>query len=137
MPTTLEQTSSNRGNVTVIARKNIPTTDPIAINNDAFDDTNDFLIDKHEIKDILFQVQNTGGNGLSYEVYGSIDPITVAPAFNLIEWELTNNGSGNIAGGTNIIFSSTLYYTWLLIRLKREVPSNDTNARIIMTSGFE
>lgn len=135
MPTTITSTATNGAAQSRVPRRNgLEST--ITINNDNFDDVHDFLIEKRDIRTLGFQIQNTGSsNGLSFEIYGSIDPASTAPAFALTSWELTNNGSGNITALTNTIFESTFYYTWILIRLKRQTASMNTTAEILMTSG--
>lgn len=108
----------------------------IAIDNDNFDDAHDFLIDKRQIDTLDFQIKNIGDtNGLSFEIYGSIDPAIVAPAFALKDWELQNNGSGNIASLSNQIFESQSYLIRILIRLKRQSAGQDTISDILETSG--
>lgn len=135
MPTTITPTPTNGAAQNRVPRRNgLEST--ITIDNDNFADSKDFLIEKRDIRTLGFQIQNSGSsNGLSFEIYGSIDPASTAPAFALTEWELTVNGSGNIAALNNVIFESTFYFTWILIRLKRQTASNNTTAEILMTSG--
>lgn len=108
----------------------------IAINNDNFNDAHDFLIDKRQIDTLDFQIKNIGNtNGLSFEIYGSIDPAETAPAFALKDWELQTNGSGNIAALVNQIFEAKSYLIRVLIRLKRQTASLDTTSDILVTTG--
>jgi len=108
----------------------------ITIDNDNFDDAHDFLIDKRQIDTLNFQIQNLGSsNGLSFEIYGSIDPAETAPPFALKQWELQTNGSGDIASLTNKIFESKSYLIRVLIRLKRQTASQDTTSDILVTTG--
>ena len=135
MPTTITPTGTNGATQNRVPRNNgLEST--ITIDNDNFDDAHDFLIEKRDIRTLGFQIQNTGSsNGLSFEIYGSIDPASTAPAFALTSWELTNNGSGNITTLNNTIFESTFYYIWILVRLKRQTASLNTTAEILTTSG--
>jgi len=132
--TTIQPEKTQGANKASIPRNNAIQAD-IAINNDSFDDAHDFLIDKREMQTLNFQIKNKGANGLSFEIYGSIDTSTIAPAFDLKDWELQTNGSGNIATLTNQIFESKSYLIWVLIRLKRQTASQDTTSDIIITSG--
>jgi len=135
MPTTITPVSTNGAQNLVLARKN-GEEEPITIDNDAFADGKDFLIEKRDIPSLVLQIQNTGSsNGLAFEIYGSIDPASTAPAFALKSWELTENGSGNLSSLTNKIFETSSYYIWILIRLKRQTASLDTTAEILTTSG--
>lgn len=135
MPTTIAPTEINGADISAVPRNN-GLQDAITIDNDAFADGKDFLIDKTDIQTLGFQIQNTGAtNGLSFEIYGTIDPGSSAPAFNLKDWELLTNGSGNIANTFNKIFESTFYLTFVLIRLKRQTAGNSTTAKILSTSG--
>jgi len=135
LPTIITPTQVNGAKKLVLARNN-GLEDAIAVDSDSFADDLDFLVDKRSIPALLVQIQNTGAtNGLSFEVYGTIDPGTTAPAFTLKDWELVTSGSGNIALTNNKIFDLTLYYTFILIRLKRQSAGLDTTAKIVTTSG--
>ena len=135
MPTTITPIATNGAGQNRVPRRN-GLQSSITIDNDNFDDAKDFIIEKRDIRTLGFQIQNTGSsNGLSFEIYGSIDPAGTAPAFALTTWELQVNGSGNIAALNNVIFESTFYHIWILIRLKRQTASNNTTAEILMTSG--
>jgi len=135
MPTTITPTATNAANQTRVPRNN-GSQPTITIDNDNFDDAHDFLIEKRDIRTLAFQIKNIGSsNGLSFEIYGSIDPASTAPAFALKDWELQTNGSGNIAALTNEIFESTSYLVWILVRLKRQTASMDTTSDILTTSG--
>lgn len=135
MPQIIIPTQINGADISAVPRNN-GLEDSITIDNDAFADGKDFLIDKSNIQTLAFQIQNTGGtNGLSFEIYGTIDPGSSAPSFNLMDWELLTNGSGNIANTFNKIFNSTFYFTFILIRLKRQTPGDSTTAKILSTSG--
>jgi len=135
MPSTITPTATNGAAQNRVPRRNgLEST--ITIDNDNFEDAHDFLIEKRDIRTLGFQIQNDGAtNGLSFEIYGSIDPASTAPAFALTTWELQVNGSGNIAALNNVIFESTFYHVWILIRLKRQTASNNTTAEILTTSG--
>jgi len=132
--TTIQPEKTQGANKASIPRNNA-IQPGIAIDNDSFDDAHDFLIDKREMQTLNFQIKNKGTNGLSFEIYGSIDTSTVAPAFDLKDWELQTNGSGNVATLTNKIFESKSYLIWILMRLKRQTASQDTTSDIIITSG--
>lgn len=108
----------------------------ITIDNDNFDDAHDFLIDKRQIDTLNFQIKNIGSsNGLSFQIYGSIDSADTAPAFALKDWELQANGSGNITSLVNKIFESKFYLIWVIIRLKRQTTLLDTTSDIVVTTG--
>lgn len=136
MPTTITPTPTNGAAQNRVPRRN-GLESSITIDNDNFEDAHDFLIEKRDIRTLTFQLENIGatGNGVSFEIYGSIDPASTAPAFALKDWELQNNGSGNIADLTTQIFESTSYLIWILIRLKRQTASMDTTVDLLMTSG--
>ncbi len=72
---------------------------------------------------------------MSFEIYGTLDPSTIAPTFALKDWELQTNGVGDITSLTTQIFESTSYLIFVLIRLKRETTSLDTTVNILTTSG--
>lgn len=113
-------------------------TAAITVDNGTFDDDHDFLIDIRNLETFLAQIQNTGvTNPMDFEIYGSIDPATAAPAFALTTWNLLTNGSGEIAQATNDIFTSELNLIWILIRLKEETPDSDTTALIRINSGVQ
>jgi len=135
MPTDIVPVQVKGAPVFVIPRNN-GSQDAIVIDNDNFDDAQDFLIEKRKIQTLGIQIQNPGGaNGLSFEIYGSIDPSEVAPAFNNTEWQITNDGTGNIAALNNQLFKTAFYYVWILIRLKRQDAGLSTTAKILTTSG--
>lgn len=118
--------------------RNNGVTAVITVNNGTFDDAHDFLIDIRNLEKFVFQIQNTGGaNSLSFEIYGSIDPALVAPAFSLATWELQTNGAGDLANTVNKIFTSSANLLWILIRLKEQTPASDTTALIRTTSGVQ
>jgi len=116
--------------------RNNGVTAVITVDNAAFADAQDFLIDVRDLETFLAQIQNTGGaNALDYEIYGSIDPATTAPAFSLTVWNLLTNGSGTLTANTNDIFTSSINLIWILIRLKEDTPASATTALIRTTSG--
>ena len=112
-------------------------TAAITVDNGAFDDDQDFLIDIRNLETFLAQIQNTGANAMDFEIYGSMDPATSAPAFALTTWNLLTNGSGEIAAATNDIFTSELNLIWILIRLREETPASATTALIRINSGVQ
>ena len=133
MVTSIVPTFTNNAQVSVIPRNNGEQL-AIAIDNDAFADTKDFLIEKRDIAELGIQINNVGGaNGLSFEIYGTIDPASTAPAFSLSIWELANNGSGDITNTNTKIFETKFAYTFLLVRLKRQTAGQDTTAQIRTT----
>jgi len=135
MPQTISPSQISGADISAVPRNNGIQTS-ITINNDNFADAQDFLINKTNIQTLAFQIQNTGDtNGLSFEIYGTIDPGSSAPAFNLMDWELLSTGSGDIANTFNKIFDTLFYLTFVLIRLKRQTAGNSTTAKILSTSG--
>lgn len=138
MPTTVELSGNNGlANDGEISRHQ-GVTAAITVDNAAFADGQDFLIDIRNLETFLAQIQNTGDtNDLDFEIYGSIDPATVAPAFALTTWNLLTNGSGTIGEETNEIFTSQLNLIWILIRLKETVGDSATTALIRVDSGVQ
>lgn len=135
MPTTIELVYTEGPKPNKITRFN-GEEDNITIDNNDFDDDNDFLIEKRNLLNLMIQLQNIGStNSFSYEIYGSIDPSITPPAFDLKTWELANNGSGNISASTNKILDTGFLYVWVLIRMKRLTTSLDTTAKISATGG--
>lgn len=136
MPTDIETTSTNAAGITLVSRHDGEQT-PITVDNDNFDDAHDFLIEKRDIHDLGIQIHNTGAtNGLSFEIYGSIVASETAPTFSLENWELTPNGSGNVALSASKIFEAKFVYIWLLVRLKRQSAGASTTADITVTGAF-
>lgn len=110
--------------------------DNIIINNDNFDDANDFYIEARNLPEVFIQLQNKGDtNGMSYEVYGSIDKSGTLPSFSLITWTLLQNATGNLLKETNDLLRSNISLIWILIRLKRTTTLLDTTAKILVGSG--
>jgi len=118
--------------------RNNGVTAAITVDNAAFEDAHDFLIEARNLEKLVFQIQNTGGsNSLSYEIYGSIDPAVAAPAFSLATWELQVNGAADLANTLSKIFTSASNLIWILVRLKEQTPASDTTALIRTTSGVQ
>ncbi len=84
MPTIITPVGTNGADQNRIPRRTGSQL-AIAIDNDNFDDAHDFLLDKRNIRTLTFQLQNIGAsNGMSFEIYGTLDPSTIAPAFTTL-----------------------------------------------------
>lgn len=135
MPTEIILSFTEGPKPNVISRFN-GVEDDIAIDNDVFDDDHDFLIEARNFPELLIQLQNKNNpNSVSYEIYGSIDPASTAPAFSSTSWALLDNATGDISGEDNDILRTVISMIWIFIRLKRTTVSLDTIAKIAVTSG--
>jgi len=106
----------------------------ILLDNDAFDDSHDFIMEKRDITELLIQLQNVGiSNSLNYEIYGCIDFGSIPPPFSLKQWELVPNSSGTLADTMTKIFQINPAYIWILLRLRRMTTALSTTADITTT----
>lgn len=135
MPTEIDMVFTEGPKANSITRFN-GIVDDIAIDNDSFNDSHDFLIEKRNLPQLVIQLQNKGNtNSLSYEIYGSIDPSDTAPAFSSTSWELLDNAFGDIIKEDNDVAQAKMIWIWILIRLKRTTTLLDTTAKLVITSG--
>ena len=136
MATEIVMTYTEGPKANVISRFN-GEEDNITIDNDNFTDAKDFYIEARNLPELLIQIENQGDtNGMSYEVYGSIDKSPTIPAFSLITWALLDNATGDLLKETNDILRSNISLIWILIRLKRTTTALNTTSKIIATSGY-
>lgn len=135
MATEIELTFTQGPKPNTITRFN-GEEDDVAIDNDSFNDAKDFYIEARNLPEVFIQLQNKGDtNGMSYEVYGSIDKSATLPPFSLITWALLENATGDLVKETNDLLRSNISLIWILIRLKRTTTSLDTTAKIVVGSG--
>lgn len=135
MPKTIQVTKILGQQKRVMPRA-IGNEDSITIDNDVFDDAHDFIIDKRNIEKLLFTIQNSGlVSSLDFEIFSTITPDSTPPPFTLVDWNPLNGGIGSVSKETNETFSSSMVFTWLLIRLKRSQLGNNTIAKIKINSG--
>lgn len=135
MATEIDQTPTN--NIQFVkVRRNNGIIDSIAIDNDSFDDDHDFFLDIRDMLNFVMNIQNTGStNGLSYEIYGSIDPQATQPTFNLINFHRLEEFCGDLTPSTNEMFILSNYFIWIFVRLRRQSATLDTTSKILTTTG--
>jgi len=135
MPTEIVMEFTEGPKQNIISRFN-GKEDNVIIDNDNFIDAKDFFIETRNLPELLIQLQNKGDtNSLSYEVYGSIDPVSIVPAFSSTSWALLLDATGDILKEDNDILRTVISTIWIFIRIKRTTSSLDTTAKIVVTSG--